>query len=127
MIAGIGIDLTDIHRIEAMLERFGGRAKTRVFTAGEIAYCDSMARSASHYAARFAAKEACYKALTGSEDARAIGWHDMEVVRGTHGEPSLLLHGRAARRAAELNVVRTHLSLTHADGVAGAVVVIERE
>ncbi len=127
MIAGIGMDLADIRRLEQMLERFGARAKERVFTAGEIAYCDGMARPAVHFAARFAAKEACFKALTGSDEARAIGWREMEVVRGPHGQPTLRLHGRAARRAIALRIVRMHLTLTHSDGVAGAVVVLERE
>jgi holo-[acyl-carrier protein] synthase len=127
VIAGVGIDLVEIHRIERMLARFGGRARKKVFTEGEVAYCDGMGRPAQHFAVRFAAKEACFKALTGTEEAAAIGWHDMEVARGAHGEPTLLLHGRAAARAAELRVIRIHLSLTHSDGVAGAVVVVERE
>ncbi len=127
MIVGIGMDLADIARIEEMLERFGGRAKARVFTPGERAYCEAMSRPAPHFAARFAAKEACYKALTGSDDARAIGWKEMEVVRGPHGQPALRLHGRAARRAIELGVTRMHLTLTHSDGVGGAMVVLERD
>jgi holo-[acyl-carrier protein] synthase len=127
MIAGVGMDLVDIRRIEAMLAAHGERAKARLFSDGERSYSDSHAAPARHYAARFAAKEACYKALAGSEDARAISWRDIEVVRDAHGIPSLRLHGRAAARAEALGVVRLHLTLTHAEGVAGAVVIAERE
>lgn len=126
MIVGLGMDLVDIARIAEMLSRFGERAKRRVWTDGERAYCDTQGRPAASYAARFAAKEACFKALSGSEDARAIGWQELEVVRGLDGAPTLALHGRAAARAAALGVTAMHLTLTHADGVAGAVVVLER-
>ncbi|MDX2184866.1 MAG: holo-ACP synthase [Gemmatimonadaceae bacterium] len=126
MIAGIGMDLVDIRRIAEMLAQHGERAKARLFSDGERAYADAHAVPAQHYAARFAAKEACYKALAGTEDARAIGWRDIEVVRDAHGIPSLRLHGRAAARAEAMGVTRLHLTLTHADGVAGAMVVAER-
>lgn len=127
MIAGIGMDLVDIRRIAEMLEQHGDRAKARLFSDGEREYSDSHAVPARHYAARFAAKEACYKALAGTEDARAISWRDIEVVRDHHGIPSLRLHGRAAARAEAMGIIRLHLTLTHADGVAGAMVVAERE
>lgn len=126
MIRGLGIDLADIDRIRELLARHPERARRRLFTEGERAYCDRRADPARHFAARFAAKEAAYKALAGSEDARHIHWHDIEVVNSPlDGRPILLLHGRAARRAAEMELVAVHITLTHSELVAAAVVVIE--
>jgi holo-[acyl-carrier protein] synthase len=126
VIVGLGMDLVDIPRIRAMLARFGDRAAARVWTPGERAYCAQHADPAVPFAARFAAKEACFKALSGSPEARAIGWHEMEVVRDFDGAPTLVLHGRAAARASALGVTGVHVTLTHAESVAGAVVVLER-
>jgi holo-[acyl-carrier protein] synthase len=127
MIAGLGIDLADIDRIARLLARHPERSRARLFTAGERAYCDRRGAPARHFAARFAAKEAAYKALAGSDDARHIHWHDIEVANSPlDGRPSLRLHGRAARRAAELGVTTVHVTLTHSDAVAAAVVVLER-
>ena len=126
MIRGLGIDLADIDRIRELLARHPERARRRLFTEGERAYCDRRADPARHFAARFAAKEAAYKALAGSEDARHIHWHDIEVANSPlDGRPILLLHGRAARRAAEMELVAVHITLTHSELVAAAVVVIE--
>lgn len=126
MIRGLGIDLAEIHRIAELLDRHPDRSRRRLFTEGERAYCDRRADPARHFAARFAAKEAAYKALAGSEDARHIHWHDIEVANSPlDGRPILLLHGRAARRATELEVVAVHVTLTHSETVAAAVVVIE--
>jgi holo-[acyl-carrier protein] synthase len=121
------MDLVDIVRVDAMLDRHGARARRRVFTPDEVAYCEGMARPAQHFAARFAAKEACYKALSGTEQARGISWQDIAVARSERGEPSLVLTGHARVRADELQITRIHLSLTHSEGVAGAVVVLERD
>ena len=117
----------DIARIAAMIADKGERATTRLFTEGEAAYASSRAEPARHLAARFAAKEAAYKALAGTEHARGIGWRDIEVVLEWDGRPTLRFHGRAAERAAELGVTRAHLSLTHADHTAAAVVVLETD
>jgi holo-[acyl-carrier protein] synthase len=116
MIVGVGFDLVAIARIEALVARHGARAQDRLFTAGEQAYAAARGRPAMHLAARFA--------LAGSEEARAISWQDIEVVR-TDGAPALVLHGRAEARARVLGVRRIHLSLTHTDETAGAVVVLE--
>ena len=127
MIVGVGFDLVDIPRVAALLAGKGERAEARLFTPGEVAYARGRAEPARHLAARFAAKEAAYKALAGSEQARGIGWRDVEVAVEWDGRPRLVLHGRAAERAAALGVVRAHLTLTHADQVAGAVVVLEAD
>ncbi len=127
MIVGLGMDLVDIPRVAALLAGKGERAEARLFTAGESAYARARAEPARHFAARFAAKEAAYKALAGSEAARGIGWRDIEVAVEWDGRPRLVLHGRAAERAAALGATRLHLTLTHADQVAAAVVVLEAE
>ena len=126
MIAGIGIDLVDIARVETLLARFGDRAVKRLFTDRESAYATSRANPARHFAARFAAKEAAYKALAGSEGARAIGWREIEVLANEDGSPRLEFHGLAEGRAAELGVVRVYVTLTHSHATAAAVVVLER-
>ncbi len=126
MIVGIGFDLVAIARVEGMLERKEQRALDRLFTAHEQEYALSRARPAMHLAARLAAKEAVFKALTGSDDAKLIGWKEAEVRRGAEGPPVLHFSGRAEARARELGVTRVHLTLSHTDEIAGAVVVLER-
>ena len=126
MIVGVGIDLVDIERVERMIADRGERATHKLFTEREAQYALSRAHPARHFAARFAAKEAAYKALAGNALARGIGWRDLEVLRDAEsGQPSLELHGRAAERAAELGVTRVMLSLTHSHATAAAVVVLE--
>ena len=127
MIVGLGIDVVDIARVERMIERKGDRMLARLFTKDERAYCSRMRFPAKHFAVRLAAKEAAFKALSGTIAAREIGWSDMEVVSDAHGRPALCLHGRAGTRATELGVVRTHLSMTHSDASAGAVVILEAD
>lgn len=125
MIVGIGFDLVAIARVEAMLERKEQRALDRLFTEHEQQYALARARPAMHLAARLAAKEAAFKALTGSDEAKKIGWKEAEVRRGDEGPPALHFTGRAADRAAELRVRRVHLTLSHTDEVAGGVVILE--
>lgn len=125
MIVGIGIDLVDVARVERMLAAKGDRSLARLCTEREADYVRSRSGSAASFAARLAAKEAAYKALAGTEDARGIGWREIEVVGAEKGPPRLHLHGAAQRRAAELGVVRIHVSLTHTATSAGAVVVLE--
>jgi holo-[acyl-carrier protein] synthase len=124
VIAGIGVDLVDIARVDKLLDAKGERALRRLFTSEEVAYAHSRPLPAQHLAARLAAKEAAFKALSGNRLARGIGWKEIEVVRGEHG-PTLALHGRAAERAAELGVTSIWVSLTHSATTAGAVVVLE--
>jgi holo-[acyl-carrier protein] synthase len=124
VIAGVGIDLVDIVRVQRLLDAKGERALRRLFTSDEVDYALTRALPAQHLAARLAAKEAAFKALTGNALARAIGWREIEVVRGDHG-PTLSLHGRAAERAAQLGVTGIWVSLTHSETTAGAVVVLE--
>lgn len=125
MIVGVGFDLVAIARVEGMLDRKEQRALDRLFTAHEQEYALARARPAMHLAARLAAKEAAFKALTGSDEAKKIGWKEAEVRRGDEGPPVLHFTGRAADRAAELGVRRVHLTLSHTDEVAGGVVILE--
>jgi holo-[acyl-carrier protein] synthase len=121
MILGIGVDLAEIGRIRAAVEnpRTGERFRARVFTPAEIAYCARRRSGHESFAARFAAKEAVMKAL-----GHAVGWREIEVVRGT-GAPAIRLHGRAAASAAQLGIRRIHLSLSHTAELAIAYVVAE--
>jgi holo-[acyl-carrier protein] synthase len=118
----MGLDLVPIARVEAMLARHGRRATERLFSPGERADCDRRAQPAQHYAARFAAKEAVLKALGGPPGLR---WVEIEVRSADTGRPLLILSGAAAAAAARRGVVTQHVSLTHAGGMAAAVVVLE--
>lgn len=128
MILGIGSDLCDIRRIEKTLDRHGDRFTHRVYTAGERARCDRRAARAEGYARRFAAKEACAKAL-GTGLSEGVFWKDMEVVNLPSGQPTLRLTGGAARRLSALlpagHTARVHVSLTDDPPLAQAFVVIE--
>ncbi|HXE56614.1 MAG TPA: holo-ACP synthase [Gemmatimonadales bacterium] len=125
-VVGVGIDLVDIARMEAMLARLGDRLLARLLTDRERAYVVAKYSPARHLAARVAAKEATYKALQGLLGSRGIGWREMEVVPDGAGRPAMVLHGLAARLAAEQGPLVVHLSLSHSDRTAGAVAVAER-
>ncbi|HSH45810.1 MAG TPA: holo-ACP synthase [Longimicrobiales bacterium] len=124
MIVGTGMDLVTIQRFRGFRERRGERGLVRVFTESELQYCMSRVDPAPSLAARFAAKEAFFKAI-GLGWGVGGGWLDVEVTRDDRGAPGLDLSGRAAETAMERGVIRSHLSLTHTDEVAGAVVVLE--
>src|SRR5499427_10960602 len=124
MIVGTGIDITEVDRIEASMERFGRRFVERLFTPDEIRYCESKANKAERYAARFAAKEAGMKAI-GTGWSRGVRWQDIEVQRLPGGRPTLAFHGKAGEFFSRLGATQAHLSLTHTKGMAMAVVILE--
>ncbi|MFI4934322.1 MAG: holo-ACP synthase [Caulobacterales bacterium] len=128
MIVGLGSDLTDIRRIEKTLERFGARFVDRIFTDVERTRSERKADRAASYAKRFAAKEACAKAL-GTGMRRGVFWRDMGVVNARSGQPTIALTGGAAARLAALIPpgfsARIHISLTDDHPYAQAFVVIE--
>ena len=124
MIVGLGIDVVEVARFAAALGRHGDPFIDRVFTEAERAACDPRGDRVLALAARFAAKEACLKAL-GTGWAEGLGFRDVEIVREGSRPPRLVLHGEAARRAEVLGVVRSHVSLTHQPGTAAAVVILE--
>lgn len=127
MILGLGNDIVDIRRIEATLERFGDRFIARCFTDVERARSERKAGRASSYAKRFAAKEACAKAL-GTGLRRGVFWRDMGVVNLRSGRPTLALTGGALARLRELTPpgceARIDLTLTDDYPIAEAVVII---
>lgn len=127
MILGLGSDLVDIRRVEATLARFGERFTHRIFTAGERAKSDRRAARAESYARRFAAKEACSKAL-GTGFRKAVYWRDMEVVNLPGGKPTMRLTGGAAIRLAEMVPrgmrAQIDVSLTDDPPIASAIVII---
>jgi holo-[acyl-carrier protein] synthase len=105
------------------MEQFGDRYLTRIYTQGEIAYCGDAVDAASHFAARFAAKEATFKALrAGQAGDVAIDWRSVEVVRLADGSPGLRLHGNIDGLARRRGVADLRLSLSHDAGFAVAVV-----
>lgn len=122
MIIGLGIDLVEIARIEAMLARWPQRFAARVFTPEEIAACENRSSRAAALAARFAAKEAFAKAL-GTGIDKNFSWKDFAVHNASNGRP---LPRLSARLAARLSGVNVHLSLSHADHYATAVVILEK-
>lgn len=124
MITGIGIDVVQNDRIRHSIERFGDRFLNRVYTEGEIQYCNASAVSAIHFAARFAVKEAAFKAL-GTGWAEGVTWKDVEVVRLPSGKPEVHLHGEALARATSAGATRFHISLSHDQLVSCAVVILE--
>jgi len=121
-IIGLGLDATDIGRIEETITRYGERFLRRIFTADEIAYCTRRREPAIHFAGRFAAKEAAMKAL-GTGHSHGVLWRDVEVVR-RGGPPQLRLHGGAARRFAATGARSSLLTITHSDALALAEVLI---
>ena len=124
MIVAIGIDLVEISRMEEVFARRGERFRARVFTEGEIDYCERRASKLASYAARFAAKEAAMKAL-GTGWADGVGWMDIEVVSQQSGAPVLKLHRRALERMREMGAMKAHISLTHSGNLAIAEVLLE--
>lgn len=125
MIVGTGVDIAEVDRIEASLERFGRRFVERIYTPAEIRYCESKANKAERYAARFAAKEAGMKAI-GTGWSHGVRWQDIEVQRLPGGRPTVVFHGRAKEFFDKLGAQRAHLSLTHTKGMAMAVVILEQ-
>lgn len=128
MIIGIGSDLSDIRRIENSLRRFGDRFRHRVFTEIERTRSDRKNDPAASYAKRFAAKEACAKAL-GTGIRQGVYWKDMGVVNLRSGQPTLALTGGAAQRLAAITPTEhravVHLSITDDFPLAQAFVIIE--
>jgi holo-[acyl-carrier protein] synthase len=125
MIVGLGIDLVEIERVRGLLERKGNRALQRLFTDREREFSGRRADPAAYLAGRVAGKEAAFKALAGSAEAKAIGWREIEILNGADGRPHLILHGRAAARLQALGAATWWISLTHTDRTAAAVVILE--
>ena len=126
MICGIGIDLVENGRLEKIIEKWGIKFLNRVFSAGEIQYCEKHIQSSTHYGARFAAKESFLKAL-GIGLGRGIKLSDIEVVHDKNGKPFLALHGGAKVQIEKREITKIHLSLTHTKKYATAIVLLEKK
>ena len=124
MIVGTGVDLAEVPRIKASIERYGEKFIRRIYTPAEIAYVERKANKYERYAARFAAKEAGMKAI-GTGWRRGVTWQDFEVANLRSGKPTLLLHGVAAGFAEKLGVKHISLSITHTAGLGMAHVILE--
>jgi holo-[acyl-carrier protein] synthase len=125
MIVGIGVDICRIERLARLRERHGARFLDRVFTPGEQAYCGLGPNCDQRYAARFAAKEACLKAL-GTGFSAGTTLKDVAVVSTPSGRPELVITGQAEHVLRQLGVVTVHVSLSHEREHAIAFVVLER-
>ncbi len=124
VIAGIGIDIVDIGRVEGLLERYGERFTRRVFTEAEVAYARRSVKPAERLAGRFAVKEAVLKAL-GTGKSQGILWRDVETVRGAMGRPKVTLCGQAVNYMKNIGGSSIHVSIAHDGGKAVAFVIIE--
>ena len=124
MIVGMGVDITEVGRVQGVIERQGKRFVQRVFTEKEIAYCEGSKNKYERYAGRFAAKEAAMKAL-GTGWRAGVRWQDLEVVRHPSGRPTLELKGEARKIADQMGVKNIVMSITHTAEQAMAQVIFE--
>jgi holo-[acyl-carrier protein] synthase len=124
MIVGLGVDITEVTRIEAAIARHGRPFLERIFTPSEIMYCEKYRHRAERFAGRFAAKEAAMKAL-GTGWRHGVRWLDIEVVREPSGKPTLKLSGETRAIADRLGVKNIALTITHDGNTALAQVIFE--
>jgi len=125
MIVGIGTDIIEIARIRDAIQKYGERFTNRIFTQSEQTYCESKVTSYQHYAVRFAGKEAAFKAL-GTGLIGKMNWTDLEFVQDELRRPLLICEGEFAKRYQDLNVNRTHVSFSHTNSHAIAVIIFEK-
>lgn len=124
LIIGIGVDIIEAERVKRLIERFANRFGEKIFTPREVAYCRRFRDSGRCYAARFAAKEAVFKAL-GTGLTQGVKWREVEVVNFPGGSPEVFLSGRTAALAKERGVQKVLLSLSHGKSEAIAFVLLE--
>ncbi|MEX6688119.1 holo-ACP synthase [Danxiaibacter flavus] len=124
MIEGVGIDLVEVERIAGTIGRNSG-FREHVFSAAEIVYCESKKNRFEHYAARFAAKEAFFKAL-GTGWAEGTQFNEVETIHDENGKPIMQLLGETQKNLAFLNIIKISVSLSHVKSMATAIVIIER-
>ena len=125
MIAGLGIDIIGYDRIKKSISEIGTDFLTRIFSEEEISYCSDKINSHENFAARFAAKEALFKAF-GTGLRGSLCWTDVVIKNIDNGAPAIELHGGSKEMADKLGIVNIFVSLTHADGYAVAVVILEK-
>jgi len=124
LIVGMGVDIAEVARIRSTIEKRGEAFLRRIYTPGEIAYCERFKNKFERYAGRFAVKEAAMKAL-GTGWSRGVRWVDLEVIREQSGRPTLVIRGKAGKIAARLGVKNIAVSITHTAEQALAQVIFE--
>ncbi|MFT3902267.1 MAG: holo-ACP synthase [Niabella sp.] len=122
MILGTGIDIIEVERVAQKIEK-GQGFRELVFATEEIAFCESKAHKYQHYAARFAAKEAFFKAI-GTGWANGTAYHEIIITHDEHGKPLLKLAGQTAQTLSHIDMQKVHVSLSHLKDMAAAVVVV---
>lgn len=123
MIFGIGTDMIEVRRVGQKLARTSG-LKRKIFTSREIAYCESKRKSEEHFAARFAAKEAFLKAM-GTGWSRGYRFNEIEIINTESGKPEVVVHGKVKDFCEQHGITGMHVSLSHIQDAAKAVVVLE--
>lgn len=124
MVIGVGMDIQEIARVEQAIARGRKAFLVKTFTPAERKYCLKQKRPGQHFAGRFCAKEAFFKAL-GTGWARGVKWHEVEIRRNRAGRPQIKLSGRAAELSSRAGAKKIWLSLSHSRGYAAATVVLE--
>ncbi len=123
MIYGIGIDLIEVERVKKSIEKISG-FKEKIFTSKEISYCESKSRKFEHFAARFAAKEAYFKAI-GTGWRNGLAFNEIEVVNDILGKPEMRFNGKADELSRKKKFKSVNVSISHIKETASAVVIIE--
>ena len=124
LIFGIGIDIIEVARMEKQISDGGSSFQKRIFTENEITYCEQKRNKAQHYAARFSAKEAFFKAI-GTGWRNGLTWKEIEVLNDDLGKPNIFLHGKTKQFIEDNHIKNIHLSLSHLKETAVAVVILE--
>lgn len=124
MIIGIGTDIIEVSRVQEAMQKYGDRFARRIFTEIEIAYCSPKKTAALHYAGRFAAKEAAFKALEHGWGG-SLGWKEIEISNEGSGAPRISFHGKALELANNKKVRNAFVTISHIQDFASAVVILE--
>ena len=124
MISGIGIDIIEVNRVKESIERFGDRVLNRLFTPKEIEYCSARKNAVLHFAGRFAAKEAAFKAM-GKGWGGDISWKEIEITNLPSGAPRIAFYGKALELTTSQKISAAFVSISHIDQLATAVVILE--
>lgn len=123
MIYGIGTDIIEIERVKKQLIEISG-LKEKLFTQSEIAYCNSKKYSHQHFAGRFAAKEAFFKAL-GTGWRYGMSFNEIEIINNQLGKPEIITHGKSKTFADKEDIKKIHISISHIKDIASATVILE--
>lgn len=117
MIEGFGVDIVEVKRVKAAVKKYGRRFLDRIYTKRELDYCRSRGVPEQHLAARFAAKEAVYKAF-GGDGKIAIAWTDVEIINEKNGRPKVILKGSAKNLMGKRHILKAIISLSHTKNYA---------